>query len=126
MAILVSGVVGADGTNEKEEHEDGGTNNNQATLGRLVVAVLSPGTGRTRGVLAHLVTAKLVPDKTCQRDGVTKVLLARDGVIKEHDRGNNQQDILEDTAQGHDERRSLANLQNGLAVHSVYISIIRI
>ena len=116
-ANTVGSVVGAQRADEKEEEEDSGTDDHKAALGRLVITVFSPSAASTRGVLAHLVATKLVPDQTSESNGVTKELLVGDRVVEEHDGGSNQEDILEDTAEGHDERRGLANLHGGLARH---------
>lgn len=109
-AIAVVGVVGSQRADEEEEHENSSTKHNKTALGRLGVAILSPGTASTSSVLAHFIAAELVPDKTSQRDGVTEELESSDRGLPDEHRGGNQEDILEHTAQGHHERGSLANL----------------
>lgn len=104
------GVAGGHGANKEEEDQSRGSKNNKLALGRAGLAVLSPGAACRGGVLAHLVSTQLVPDETEQSDRVTKELKGGDGGVPDHHGGNDQEDILEDTAEGHDQGRGLANL----------------
>lgn len=102
----VNGVIGITGShraNKEEEHKSGSTKDDKLALCGAVVPILSPGTAGGGSVLAHLVTTELVPDKTHQSNGVTEELEASDGSLPQEHGGSDQQDILEDTAQSHDQ-----------------------
>merc|ERR1711974_101444 len=63
-------------------------------------------------VLLQLLSAELVVDETAKRDGVTESLERRDGVLeKEHGR-KDEEDVLEYTGEGKDERGGLATQEN--------------
>lgn len=106
----VIGVTGSHRANKEEEHKSGSTEDDKLALRRAVVAILSPGTAGGGSVLAHLVAAKLVPDKTHQSNGVAEKLEASNGSLPEEHGSSDQQDILQDTTQSHDQGRGLANL----------------
>lgn len=92
------------GANEEEEDENSGTEDDELALGRASVAIFSPGTTSLASVLTDLVTTELVVDKTNKGNGVTEELQGRDRGVPQHHRGGNQQNILQDTAQGHHKR----------------------
>lgn len=95
---------------EQEEKEDDSANDDALALSRVIGTVLGPRAVGLAGVVLDLVTTELVVDQTHQGNRVTEELETGDGSVPEHHRGGDQEDILEDTAQGHDQGRSLANL----------------
>ena len=107
---LLGSVARSHRAHEQEDDDGHGTDDNELALSGVGGTVLSPRAASLAGVLADLVGSELVVDETNQGNRVTEELGGSDGSLPEHHRGNHQEDILEDTAQGHDERRSFANL----------------
>jgi len=105
-------VAGAHGAHEQEEDEGNSTNNDKLALSGVGGTVLSPDTTSLASVFADLVATELVVDKTDQSNRVTEELGASDGGLPDHHRSSDQEDILEDTAEGHYQRRSLANQED--------------
>lgn len=105
-------VAGSHGAHQQEEDESSSTDDDGFALSGVVDTVLSPDAASLTSVLADLVGTKLVVDETDQRNRVTKELSASDRSLPNHHGSNDQQDILEDTAEGHDQRRSLANQED--------------
>lgn len=102
-------VAGAHGAHEQEKDEGNSTNDDELALSGVGGTVLSPGATSLASVFADLVATELVVDETDEGNRVTEELGASDGGLPDHHRSSDQEDILEDTAEGHDERRSLAD-----------------
>ena len=106
----LGGVARGHGSHEKEENEDNSTKHNELALRGVVDAVLSPSTVGLSSVLLDLVTAKLVVNETDKSNRVAEKLSKGDGSLPDHHGGDDQEDIFENTAEGHNEGRSLADL----------------
>jgi len=112
LANPLRGVARGHGTDEEEEDQSGSAEDDELALGGVGVAVLGPRAASLAGVLAHLVTTELVVHKADQGEGVTEELEAGDRGLPEHHGGSHQEDILQDTAQGHDQRGGLADQED--------------
>lgn len=101
------------GTNAAKEENDGDEDeddNDELAGSRTTGAIVSPSTLRRAHVLLDLVGSKLVVDKAAERDTVSEELEGRNGVAEDHHGGDNEEDVLEYTAEGHDEARGSADL----------------
>jgi hypothetical protein len=110
FADRIGGVARSHRSHGKEENQDDGTDDDKLALHRAVGAILSPRAVGLASVILDLIGAKLVVHKTDQSNGVTEELGGGDRGVPESHGGANQQDILQDTAQGHHKGRGLSNL----------------
>jgi hypothetical protein len=111
---VVLGVVARGQPTEEDEdgHDDQAEDQNLAH-GGAGGAKLGPGAAALRQVLLYLLFAKLEPEHTEEGDGVAEHLEVGDHGTPDEDGGNDQEDILQDTAEGQDETRGLSNLRLG-------------
>ena len=101
------------GTNAAKEEDDGDENkddNDELAGSRAAGAVVSPSTLRRAHVLLNLVTSKLVVDKATERNAVSKELEGRNGVAEDHHGGDDEENVLQYTAESHDEAGGSADL----------------
>lgn len=63
-------------------------------------------------ILLHLRSAKLVVNHTTESNAVTEGLEGRNGVFEQEHGGEDEENILEYTAEGESERRGPADLEN--------------
>jgi len=116
LLVGVCGVLSRDssgGTDAAKEEDDGDEDeddNDELAGSRAASTVVSPGTLRRAHVLLDLVSSKLVVDKAAERNAVSEELEGRNGVAEDHHGGDNKEDVLEYTAEGHDEARGSADL----------------
>ncbi|KAI7978051.1 hypothetical protein EIK77_009591 [Talaromyces pinophilus] len=103
-------IAGSESSNEQKESENHGADDNETTLARVGAAVFGPRALSLAAVLFDLLTAELVVDETTEGDRVTEELKASDGSVPDSHGSSDKKNILQDTAEGHDQRRSLANL----------------
>ena len=97
-------------TYQKYEHEENSSNDHHPPRHWSSLPIFCPLSSSLRIVLLELLSAKLVVDQPSQGNAVTEHLEGRDW-ITENDHGcNNQENILENTAESVDERGSFANL----------------
>lgn len=126
LVVGVVGVLGGNGTGradtaeEEDEGEKDEADDDELASSRVADAVVGPGALAVAHVLLDLVGAKLVVDETAEGDAVAEELEGRDGVAENHHGGDNEEDILQDTAEGHDETGSLADLLRVLAELCIY------
>lgn len=106
----VIGIRGSHGSEQREEDEDGEDNDGKLAQNRLASTKLCPLSASLAHVALELIVTKLVVDHASQSNGVTEELQRSDRRTPNHHRGSNEHDVLEDTAQGEDDSRSLANL----------------
>jgi len=96
---------------EEEEDEKDKAKSNELAHDRSAVAVVSPRALALCHVFLELLTTELVVDKTTESDRVTEELERGDWVVKDGHRSHHEQNILEDTREGKDEGRGLADLE---------------
>lgn len=87
-------------TEQGEEEEGRGHNDGKLAKDGLTSAELGPLACAISNVVLELLEAELVVDHATKSDGVAEELQSRDLGAPDHHRGNNEQDILQDTAQG--------------------------
>lgn len=116
LLVGVCGVLsrdGASGTDAAKEDNNGDENsddNDELAGSRATGTVVSPGTLCGAHVLLNLVGSKLVVDEAAERNAVSEELEGRNGVAEDHHGGDNEEDVFEYTAEGHDEARGSADL----------------
>lgn len=116
LLVGVCGVLSRDSSGRtdaaKEENDsDENSNDNDELAGsRATGAVVSPSTLCGAHVLLNLVGSKLVVDKAAERNAVSEELEGRNGVAEDHHGGDDKEDVLEYTAEGHDEAGGSADL----------------
>ena len=96
-------IAGCHGSNQQEKDEDNSTDDDGLALGGVVGTVFGPGTVGLAGVFLDLITTELVVNETDEGNGITEELGKGDRSLPDHHRRNNQEDILQNTAEGHDE-----------------------
>ena len=74
------------------------------------MAKLLPGQGALTDEILHLLATELVVNQTAKSNTVSESLEQADRVVEQHNRGEDQEDVLEHTGQGEDQRRRLADL----------------
>jgi hypothetical protein len=116
LLVRICGVLSRDGTSgtdaakEKNDGDKDSDDNNELARSRATGAVIGPSTlGRTH-VLLDLVGAKLVVDEAAERNAVSEELKGRDGVAEDHHGGDDEKNVLEYTAEGHDKAGGSADL----------------
>ena len=108
---LVASVVG--GANAAEQQDDGDedeSDDNQLAGGRVTDAVVGPSALSGAHVFLDLVGTKLVVDEAAERNAVSEELEGRNGVAEDHHGCDDEEDVLEYTAEGHDEAGGSADL----------------
>lgn len=114
--LVVDVLVGVDGerraeaAEEEEEDEEDTTENNELSHSGVSDTVVCPGAAGTSSVVLELVGAELVVNETGESDRVTEELEGSNGVVEDEHRGNDEENVLEDTAKSEDERRGSTNL----------------
>lgn len=99
-----------DATKEQNDGHDDEANDDELASSRVAHTVVSPGALAVAHVLLDLVSSKLVVDEAAKSDAVTEELERRDGVAEDHHGCNDEEDILEYTAEGHNEAGGSADL----------------
>lgn len=108
---LVASVVG--GANAAEQQDDGDedeSDDNQLAGGRVTDAVVGPSALSGAHVFLDLVGTKLVVDEAAESDAVSEELERGDGVAEDHHGGDDEENVFQYTAEGHDEARGSADL----------------
>lgn len=112
LGVLV--VLGSEArsktTEQHENNEDDEAENDELADSGVARAVFSPSTATLTKVLLELIGTELVVDETTEGNAVTKGLETRDGVLEDHHRGENEQDILQHTGKREDQGGGLADL----------------
>ena len=108
---VTCGVVrrGKPAEDDKDSHEDEGNDSNAAEHGAAVAEIGPLPASLTRIALDRLV-AELVVDHAAKRNAVAEELEPSDLGAPNHHGGEDEEDILEHTAQSEDEGRGLADL----------------
>lgn len=111
ISVLAGESAGRSSTAEQQddsdEHE---ADDDQLARGGVAHAVVGPGALAAAEVLFDLVGAELVVDEAAEGDAVAEKLQRGDGVAEDHHGGHDEEDILEHTAEGHDEAGGFADL----------------
>lgn len=129
MADLVLNVVrrvvlweqAAKTAEEEEKDEKDKAKSDELAHDGSAVAVVGPRALSLSHVFLELLSTELVVDKATEGDRVTEELKRGDWVVENGHGSQNEQDILENTREGEDERRGLADLGgvSGLVVAGV-------
>lgn len=106
----VGGVAGSKGTKNHEHRDDDSSEDHQFAQDGAGVAELLPLHAALTKVLLELLTTKLVEDEATESNAVAESLEESDGVLEEEHGSENKENILENTRESQDERRSLADL----------------
>lgn len=106
------GCVSPPAEGNQSDDTEGGAQHDNLDSGRVVAASLVDVEASIRNHGVHLLSSELVVGKTSEGNTVTEVLLASNRVAENDHGGNNEQDILQDTAHGQDDGRSLADQEN--------------
>lgn len=110
VLIILRSEARSKTTEEDEDDEDDETKNDQLAQSRVAGAVFRPSTTTLAKVLLELIRAKLVVDETAERNAVTEGLEARDGVLEDDHRREDEQNVLQHTGEGENKGRGLADL----------------
>jgi hypothetical protein len=116
LAVRVVGVVLGNSTGRAdaaEEHDDGNkneSNDDKLAGSRAASTVVGPSTLASAQVLLDLVGSKLVVDEATEGNAVAEELERRDRVEEDHHGGNDEENVLEYTAESHDEAGGPADL----------------
>lgn len=103
-------VLWCQAAKEEEEDQHRAANDDELAHGGASLAHLSPVAAGLASVALERLSTELVVDHTTEGDAVTKELQTADlGAPDEHG-GDNEEDILEHTAEREDQGGSLANL----------------
>lgn len=102
-----SGTDAAKEENNGDENED---DNDELAGSRATSAVIGPSTLCGAHVLLDLVSSKLVVDKAAERNAVSEELKGRNGVAEDHHGCDDEENILEYTAESHDKAGGSADL----------------
>lgn len=94
----------------KQSKEPNRTNDNGLDACRVVLAHLSECQLTVSNTILDAVCSELVPDKTSKCDGVAEELKGRNWISEDDHGSHDQEDILEDTREGEDDGRCLADL----------------
>jgi hypothetical protein len=78
--------------------------------------IFGPSAASTSSVILESIGSELVVNESGKGDRVTEELQRCDGVVEDEHRGNNEENVLEDTTERKDERRGSANLRVLLVV----------
>lgn len=95
---------------QDENENDGGSDDDETTLGRAGGAKFGPLSVAMLGVFADLVASKLVVDETAKGNGISAELESGDGGLVVDGGDGDEHDILEDTAESKNQRRGFADL----------------
>lgn len=107
----VGSVTRSERAKNEEHADDYSSENHQLAENGPGVAELLPLHATLTKVLLQLLSAELVVDETAKRDGVTESLERGDGVLEEEHGRKDEENVLEYTGEGKDERGGLANLE---------------
>jgi hypothetical protein len=121
FAIGIVGVLAGNstsGANTAEEQDDGNeneTNDDKLTCSGVAGAVVGPGTLASTHVLLDLVGSELVVNEAAKGNAVAEELERRDWVAEDHHGGDDEENVLEHTAESHDETRGSADLSGDVS-----------
>jgi hypothetical protein len=105
----------AEGAKEEEENEEHTTKDDELSDSGVSGAVFGPGATSTTSVFLESIGSELVVDETAESDRVTEELKRCDGVAENEHRGNDEENVLENTAKRKNEGGGSANLEIWLA-----------
>jgi hypothetical protein len=101
----------AEGAEEEEENEEHTTKDDELSESGVSGAVLGPGATSTTSVFLESIGSELVVDETAKSDRVTEELKRCNGVAEDEHRGNDEENVLENTAKRKNEGGGSANLE---------------
>lgn len=110
VLVVLGSEAGSKAAEKDEDDEDDEAENNQLAQSGVAGAVFSPSTATLTKVLLELVGTELVVDETAESNAVTESLQTGDGVLENHHRGEDEQNILQHTGEGENKGRGLADL----------------
>lgn len=107
----VGGITRSKGAENQEHANDNGGEYHELAENRPAVAKLLPLHATLAEVLLQLLAAKLVVNEATEGNSVTESLKGCDRVLEKEHGGKNEENILEYTGEGKDERGGLADLE---------------
>ena len=105
-------VVRSETTEQSEDNKDGEEDDRDATENGAAVAKVGPLAASLAGVALDGLSAKLVVNHATESDAVAEELGEGNLAAVDDHGSNDEQNVLEDTAEGEDERRGLANQEH--------------
>jgi hypothetical protein len=113
-AEVVIGIVARGQTTEEDEDCDHHqAKDENLPHGRAGGAKLGPGAASLEQVLLYLLLTELEPEHSKEGDAVAEHLEVGDHGTPDENGGDDEEDILQDTAQGQDETRGFSDLELG-------------
>lgn len=104
------GASGTDAAKEENNGDENGDDNDELAGSWAASTVVSPSALCRAHVLLNLIGSKLVVDEAAERNAVSEELEGRNGVAEDHHGCDDEEDVLEYTAEGHDEARGSTDL----------------
>jgi hypothetical protein len=111
LASLVRGVAGTKAAQDEEHGDNNAAEDHELAKRRASLSEFGPLHATRAESLLKLLSTELVVDKTTECDAVTESLEKGDGIAEEEHGGENEKDVLENTREGKDKGRGLANLR---------------
>lgn len=111
---LTRGIGGITGAKRSEDHEEGhddGTEDHHFAENGAGVAEFRPLHAALAEVLLKLLSSELVENETPKGNAVAESLEECDRILEQEHGGEDKENILENTREGKDERRGLADLR---------------
>lgn len=109
--VVLGVVAGGQTSKEDEDRDSDQTKDQKLPHGRPGGAKLGPGTAALREVLHYLLLAVPEPEHAKEGDGVAEHLEVGDHGAPDDDGGNDEEDILQDPAEGQDKTRCFPDLE---------------
>ena len=111
LASLVRGVTGTKTAQDEEHGDNNGAEDHQLAKRRAGLTELSPLHATSAEGLLKLLSTELVVNETTEGNAVSESLKQGDGIAEKEHGGENEKDVLENTREGKDKGRGLANLR---------------
>lgn len=108
--VVVGGVGRSKAGEEEDDGEEGHDEDAELAEDGFASTKLGPVAGSLASVTLDLVVAELVVNHAAESNGVTEELEGSNGSAPDHHGGNNEENVLQDTAEGENDSGGLANL----------------
>lgn len=103
LDVGVRVVAGGESAEEDKDGDDDHAQDEELAQDRFLGAELGPGAAALRKVLLYLILAEPEPEHAQEGDGVAEHLEVADHGAPDENGGDDEEDILQDTAEGEDE-----------------------
>lgn len=111
VRLGVNGDGSAEGSEEKEESEEETAEYNELSERRVSNSIFGPGATGATSVVLERISPELVVDESSKSDRVAEELQRSNGIVENDHRGDNEENVLENTAKRQDERGGSADLR---------------